>query len=228
MLKFLRNFLLKKNKLHEVYTLINKDNIIFDIGAHIGGKSEKLTKFYSNLILVEPQPNCVKILQKKFKLNKNVKIVEKGVGNKKGFLDLNINSQNPLISTFSEDWKVGRFKNYKWDKSIKVEITTIDDLIEKYGHPGFIKIDVEGFEYKVLQGLSKKTGIISYEFTSEFIETTINCLNYLNDLGYEKFNYSEGERKKFSSEWSSQKDMIGIIKNNCLKNQLFWGDIYAR
>ena len=225
---FLRNFFIRKNKLHEVYTLIDKKSIIFDIGAHTGGKSEKLTKFYSGLILVEPQPNCVRILYDKFGKKKNVHIIEMGVGDKKGFLDLNINSQDPLISTFSKDWKKGRFKNNNWGETIKVEITTIDDLIFKYGDPGFIKIDVEGFEYKVLQGLTKKTGIISFEFTSEFINDAIKCLNYLENLGYQEFNYSEGERKKFAVDWLSKKKFINEIKNNLLKINLFWGDVYAK
>jgi len=58
-------FLIKKHKLHNIFKLINKDDIIFDIGAHSGEKSKNLPKICSKLILVEPQPECVKILKKK-------------------------------------------------------------------------------------------------------------------------------------------------------------------
>ena len=62
-----------------------------------------------------------------------------------------INSQNPLVSTFSDHWDKGRFSNKYWDKSIKIQTTTIDQLIKDYGKPKFIKIDVEGFELNVLK-----------------------------------------------------------------------------
>ena len=57
-------FLIKKYKLHDIFKLINKEEIIFDIGAHSGEKSKNLLKICSKLILVEPQPEYVKILKK--------------------------------------------------------------------------------------------------------------------------------------------------------------------
>ena len=59
-------FLIKKYKLHNIFKLVNRNDIIFDIGAHSGEKSKNLIKICSKLILVEPQPECVKILKKKF------------------------------------------------------------------------------------------------------------------------------------------------------------------
>ena len=41
-------FLIKKHKLHNIFKLINKDDIIFDIGAHSGEKSKNLLKGYSS------------------------------------------------------------------------------------------------------------------------------------------------------------------------------------
>jgi len=229
MVNFIKKFLFfKKNKLHEVYKILNNNDIIFDIGAHNGEKSIKLVNFFSKIVLVEPQPNCIEILKTKFSKLENAIIVQAGCSSKEEILDLKINSSNPLISTFSEHWDKGRFKNSKWDKSLKIKTITLDKLISKYGHPSYIKIDVEGFEYKVVKGLSKKTGIISFEFTSEFFQESVNCLNYLEKLGYEKFNFSEGERKKFSTSWLKKNQLIASINDEIKKDSLFWGDIYCR
>ena len=151
-----------------------------------------------------------------------------GISSKKEKLKLKINTSNPLISTFSDHWDKGRFSDSKWDKVISVDTTTLDQLINDYGHPKYIKIDVEGFELEVLKGLTKKTGIISFEFTSEFFIDAIKCLDYLHLLGYQKFNYSEGERKKFNFDWTSKDKILEEIENKIKTNDYLWGDIYAQ
>ena len=220
-------FLIKKYRLHNIFKLINKKDIVFDIGAHTGEKSKNFIKICSKIVLVEPQPECVKILRKKFSNISKVFILPYGVSSKEEKLILKINSSNTLISTFSSHWDKGRFSNSKWDKVISVNTTTLDHLISDYGHPKFIKIDVEGFELEVLKGLSQKTGIISFEFTSEFFKDAIKCLVYLNKLGYKKFNYSEGESRKFSFKWVSMNEILGEIKNKIKTDSYLWGDIYA-
>ena len=154
-------------------------------------------------------------------------ILPYGISASASKLDLQINSSNPLISTFSNHWKTGRFADSKWEEKITISITTLDELIKKYGFPNYIKIDVEGFEYEVLKGLSKKVGIISFEFTSEFFKDYEKCINYLISLGYEKFNFSLGEKKKFDLEWSNSEIIINKLKNYIKSDNLLWGDIYA-
>ena len=228
MINLIKKFiLLKINKLHEVYKTTN-NNIIFDIGAHKGDKSKKLINFFSKIVLVEPQPECIKILKSKFSKYKNIIIVETGVSSREQSLELKINSSNPLISTFSDKWTKGRFKESKWDQKLNITTTTLDKLVNQFGNPDFIKIDVEGHEYDVVKGLSKKVGTISFEFTSEFFEESLKCLNYLQKLGYEKFNYSEGERRKFNTDWVKKEKLVSILKKELEKNSLLWGDIYTK
>ena len=221
-------FLIKKYKLHDIFKLINKEEIIFDIGAHSGEKSKNLLKICSKLILVEPQPEYVKILKKKFSKISKVVILPYGISSKKKTLKLKINTSNPLISTFSDHWDKGRFAESKWDKVINVDTITLDQLINDYGHPKYIKIDVEGFELEVLKGLTKKTGIISFEFTSEFFKDAVKCLDHLNLLGYQNFNYSEGEKRKFNFDWTSKDKILEEIENKVKTNNYLWGDIYAQ
>ena len=64
---------------------------------------------------------------------------------------------------------------------------TLDKLIEDYGTPDLIKIDVEGGEHLVLLSLSKKTPLICFEWASEMNDITFNCLDHLQKLGYNEF-----------------------------------------
>ena len=227
MIPFL-NLFLKRKKSHDVVKLLKTGDLFFDVGAHVGDKSQQFLNKKLKVLMIEPLPKCVEQLKLKFKDNKDIKILQKALGKKKGNINLMINSKVPTLSTMSDHWKKGRFSNQIWDSEILVEVTTLDELIKTYGLPSYIKIDVEGYELDVLMGLTQKAGIISFEFTSEFLDHSINCLNYLQKIGYEEFNFSLGERRKFYSSWRNQNSLVEILKNEIKNDKLLWGDIYCR
>jgi len=227
MISFIKYFFNKK-KSHDVTKLLNSGDLFFDIGAHLGDKSKQFLDKNLKAIMVEPLPQCVDQLKLKFKEKTNIEILQKAVGKTTGNMTLEINTKMPTTSTMAKHWKSGRFSNEKWDQKITVEMTTLDHLIKIYGEPNYIKIDVEGFELDVLLGLSKKVGIISFEFTSEFLDQSINCLNHLEKIGYKKYNFSIGERRKFFSEWSNIDDLMRQLKSEIQKDKLLWGDIYCK
>jgi FkbM family methyltransferase len=178
--------------------------------------------------MIEPQPECLKVLKELYSKNPLVTIIPMGLGRINQKIEMSINTKQPVISTFAEHWKTGRFSNSNWDKRIMVDVTTLDDLINKFGNPKYIKIDVEGFEHQVILGLTKKSGIISFEFTSEFIKDTYKSIDYLISLGYLDFNYSHGERRKFFTQWTTAYSIKEDIKNNIKKDNLLWGDLYCK
>ena len=227
MFSFIKSYL-KKKKSHDVLKLLNSGDLFFDIGAHLGEKSKKILDKNLNIVMLEPLPQCVKQLRESFKNNKNVEILEKAVGKTVGNMTLEVNSKMPTISTMAKHWKSGRFSDQKWDQKISVEVTTLDHLIKIYGLPNYIKIDVEGFELDVLLGLSQKAGIISFEFTSEFFDQSTKCLNYLKKIGYNQFNFSIGESRKFYFEWSNTDNLILKLRKESINNKLLWGDIYCK
>ncbi len=227
MFSFIKSYFRKK-KSHDVLKLLNSGDLFFDIGAHLGEKSKKILDKNLRIVMLEPLPQCIKQLKKNFKNNKNVEILEKAVGKTVGNMTLEVNSKMPTISTMAKHWKNGRFSNQKWDQIISVEVTTLDYLIKIYGLPSYIKIDVEGFEHDVLLGLSQKAGIISFEFTSEFLDQSIKCLNHLKKIGYNEFNFSIGESRKFHFEWSNTDNLILKLRKESKNNKLLWGDIYCK
>jgi hypothetical protein len=107
-------------------------------------------------------------------------------------------------------------------------MTTLDELVAKFGRPQFIKIDVEGYESEVLSGLSQAVPALSIEWVPELPENARACLRHLAGLGDYEFNISWGESMKFARpQWRSMQSILTVIDEFEGETELF-GDIYAR
>lgn len=211
---------------------ISPNDLCFDIGAHIGNRTKIFLKLGAKVVAIEPQNDCARALKIAFHRNKNLRIVQKAVGSSEGEAEFMVSNASTL-SSLSQEWIArvnmsGRFSEYSWDNKQIVQITTLDKLISQFGMPAFIKVDVEGFEYEVVKGLSKSVNTLSLEFTPEYIESTFNCLFYLERLGDINLNYSLAESMKLAlNKWVSTQEMIKILSRFSGDNTVF-GDIYIQ
>lgn len=76
-----------------------------------------------------------------------------GLGNKKGKANFREYKDLPGHSTFASDRKIAHEQDHEFT-DYEVEVDTLKDVLAKYRpeHVNFIKIDVEGFEYEVVEG----------------------------------------------------------------------------
>jgi FkbM family methyltransferase len=213
-------------------TFISRNALCFDVGANIGNRVKSFLKLHANVIAIEPQKDCVRILKAVFGNNRSLTIVQKALGEAEGEAEIMICNPN-TISSISKEWivsvsKSGRFAEYHWDKKQIVPMTTLDKLIEQYGIPSFIKIDVEGFEFQVVRGLSQPVKVLSLEFTPEFIESMFKCIEHLQRLGDIRLNYSMGETMHLVLEkWVTPQEMVSILSDFRGNNRIF-GDVYVQ
>lgn len=227
--KQIRQFKFVKNFYSQ---FITEGDLCFDVGANIGNKTEIFLQLGYKVVAVEPQDYCVRILLERFGLDSNFHLINSALGQSEGQGELMI-AEASTISSMSNEWikavkNSGRFTGYSWTSKKTVNITTLDNLIKKFGKPKFIKIDVEGFEYEVLKGISQPVNALCFEFTPEFIESTIKCLSHLNSLGNVLFNYTLGEELKLIlDKWVDFDTMQELIIKQIKKDNNF-GDIYAK
>jgi len=84
-----------------------------------------------------------------------------------------------------------------WHEVCEVPTITLDKLIEIYGSPDLIKIDIEGYEYEAVKGLSQKQKKICFEWTEENPKLLRDAFLRLSQLGYEEFgiigHFEEGD-----------------------------------
>jgi FkbM family methyltransferase len=124
--------------------LIKRGAIVFECGAHHGAQTILLSRWVGGsgkVIAIEPIPENVAILKRNIDLNRltNVLVVDRAVGSQCGHQSMTRKS-NGAISVTPR-------------KGIQVVSITLDRLAEELGlNPTFIKIDVEGYEYQVLEG----------------------------------------------------------------------------
>lgn len=212
---------------HVVTSSLVPGDLVFDIGAHVGNKSEWFLERGLEVICVEPQPAMIQILRDRFASNPSATVVGKGVGSARGILQMSIATRSPVLSTFAEHWKHGRFSDVQWDSRADVEIILLDDLIHQFGVPRYCKIDVEGYELEVIRGLSNRVGIISFEFTSEFMSQALLVTERLISLGYRRFNISLAESETYYfPQWIPYHELVSVLYASRDSAGL-WGDVYA-
>lgn len=210
--------------------LMNSGDLVFDVGANVGNRVEAFLACNAEIIAIEPQPMCVEILQQKFK--DKIIIENVGLSDIEGILEMKI-ANDSTISSFSTDYIAKtkeRFRYSKWENSISVKVTTLDNLIAKYGIPKFCKIDVEGFELQVLKGLHTSIPLISFEYcVPEMHEQAISCIQYLHQLNPKAtYNYSIAESMIWTLDnWIDFESFIEHVNSEEFNNTLF-GDIYIK
>jgi hypothetical protein len=142
-----------------------------------------------------------------------------------------INRDNPTVSTASHemvsaarDAPDGRHS--AGAKRFAFRSLTLDSLIARHGVPTFVKIDVEGFEYEVLVGLSRPIKAMSFEFTTIQRNVALACVERCIALGFEHFNAALGESQMLvHSDWVAGADIAAWIAE--LPHSANSGDIYA-
>ena len=202
--------------------------IIFDVGANIGDKAAYfLSMNASQVVCFEPHPQVVLSLKKRYQNEIRVVIEAIGLSDKPGIASF-FPAASSTISSMSNDWKKGRFKNETWYSEIQVPVSTLDIMIQTYGVPDYCKIDVEGYELNVLRGLTQHIPLLSFEFAHEFLDKkTKPCLDYLVALGFTDFNVAFGEDPELVfNQWVDATFLFDYLRRN--NDSLSWGDIYAR
>jgi FkbM family methyltransferase len=207
-------------------TLIKPGDLVFDVGAHVGGRTGVFLSLGARVVAVEPDESSLAALRRDFGEDARVTIVPEAVSNEAGEADLFICSEASTLTTMSRDWMSGRFADYKWDRVKRIKTTTLDSLIAEHGVPAFCKIDVEGFELDVLRGLTRPVPALSIEFVSENLDAVHQCLDRLESVGFTEFNYSLGESMRMESSTAmSRGDLTRRL--GALAGTDAWGDVYA-
>lgn len=171
---------------------LNKGDIVIEVGANIGAHSLIISKIISpegQLFCFEPTDYAYEKLNKNFNLNPHLK------------------QNTRLIKSFVSDKERSK-KSYKirssWivnktdiladtmDEDFYGEIINLDDFFIDLPKLNLIKIDVDGFDFKVLQGATEIIKLFKPTVFVELCETDLNrnqdsvidILDLFSNIGY--------------------------------------------
>lgn len=206
-------------------------DLVFDVGGHVGNRARALLSMGCRVVIVEPQPAFANMLRRSFAGQRLARVLEAAVSNRPGRVELAISERTPTVSTIAPAWRTARaaetgFAGVRWNRLVEVEAVTLDELIERYGVPHFIKIDVEGAEPQVLEGLTRAVRALSFEYLPDDLDRAGTCVERLAALGAYRYNWSIGETGRlWSREWLDSKALLAALKTDSLRRRS--GDVYA-
>jgi FkbM family methyltransferase len=136
---------LNRYEIYHILRLVPPDAVIFDIGANIGYYSLTLAhqlgsraSFYS----FEPNPPTLARFQRHIELNhlSNIHLQNVGLADHEGSAHVVERSDNSGAATLREGGSI--------------QLVTLDGFVERHGveRIDFMKVDIEGFEQKMLAG----------------------------------------------------------------------------
>jgi|688.fasta_scaffold330363_2 FkbM family methyltransferase len=187
---------------------IKKNSIVFDVGANIGIYSLLMSDLVGKggrVISFEPEERNIELFKKSIKINnlKNIKLHECLLSNKRSneffYIDHDYYGSSSILK---QDLSSKKYKK------IILETNTFDNIVfNKYEKVNFIKCNIDGSEYKFLEGAIKTIKKFKPEILLEFNIKRFeknknfnfeNFFNFYRSLGYSIIPL--GFQKKFSND----------------------------
>jgi FkbM family methyltransferase len=178
-------------------------DFVVDIGANNGQWiSVVKNRGYKNAALcIEPvKKNYAELKARNLR---NVTILNCAVGNKNGYIWINLASndgQSSSILEFDSAHKNAAPK-IKFTGKEKVKILKLSKILEKNSHKKmFIKIDTQGYEFEILKSIDEKTfnNIYGFEIETNIISTYKNVvliedvIKFLRKKGFQPLRLENG------------------------------------
>ncbi len=166
-----------------------KIDCFVDVGSHKGLYTDLFVNNFKvkKVIMIEPQREIYRYINKKYKNSKKIKILNYAVSHKNSIQNLNLNHHDltTTLSEFNKDSfylklkaKLFGVKNMTY-KKVKIKTVKLEDILKmnKFKNIDLLKIDTEGHEFEVLKGLGKKIKNVNHIL-----------IEFHNDLIYQKYN----------------------------------------
>lgn len=158
--------------------------LIYDIGMHVGQDSQHYLSQGYKVVAVEANPILAERAIKKFKKyieTGQLTVLNVGISTHEGTLPFYINKRLSEWSSFDKGYGTRNGTSYD---VVDVRCITTQMLLQQYGVPYYMKVDIEGFDHLCLSGIAddgEKPQYVSCEACNP------DWLDIIYAKGYRKF-----------------------------------------
>jgi FkbM family methyltransferase len=171
----------EKEEIQLILKKLKSRNFFIDVGANIGNHSIFYSKYFSKVLSFEAHPLTFEVLRMNTKKLKNVKIYNYALSNKANHLYFDYKSSKNVAGT-----------SLKSKGDLKVKSKIFDNEFKNIKNIDLIKIDVEGHESKVIEGMKytliKNDPLLMLEFDAINFKNSL-LIKRLRDLGFKYFYF---------------------------------------
>lgn len=209
--------------------------LVFDVGAYSGDSLPLLGSIGgTEFVCFEPDPVNFALLREQTARTATVTRIPAAVSENDGMRTLTRPDYQPQFSTLEADWgDVARhtpaFRGPK--QTSAVQTLKLDTVIETlWLVPDILKVDVEGHELAVFEGLRYKPNIVSFEWIAERPESAVACMGRLRMLGFTKFGIGKQESLPVVdyAELHFQAAVRKMTYIRCCVPSMQWGNIWCK
>jgi FkbM family methyltransferase len=171
------------------------NDVIFDIGANIGTKISIFSKLAKTVVAFEPSEKLFALLQKRFS-KPRVQLFNIALGSQVSSSEYyeipGKEAYNSLSKKHIETTVTNRnVSNISMVNKRIVNVDTVERFIKEFGVPKYLKIDVEGYEYEVIQGLKTAVPLVSLEINlPDFLDDSVKMIAYLSDISSNRYVFN--------------------------------------
>lgn len=200
---------------------------IFDLGCHRGEDSRFYLAKGFRVIGVEANPSLCANLRAMFSkeiVTGQFALVDRAIAEREGTITFYV-SDTSIWGSIRPDW-AGRDATMQ---PIEVPAITFGSLIEQFGMPHYIKIDIEGADMLCLEGLlkfSERPRYVSFESERRAVSDFLREFTLLRRLGCRRFQVVNQRRISEQREpFPSREGRYAGVAIESESSGLFGGDL---
>ncbi len=169
-----------------------KRNLIYDVGLHLGEDSEFYLKKGFDVVAVEASPaNAVKAANrlKAYVDSGRLTIVNKAITRDEGSVTFFVSDRSIWGTTDPQTAERNRHLGSSISE-VTVPGVPFHHLLQQYGVPYYMKVDIEGADTLCLEGLmasADRPKYVSIESTKTSFDDLVSEFSLLQRLGYRKY-----------------------------------------
>ena len=190
-------------------------NVIIDVGVNLGATLMNFARCSPTGVIIgfEPDEKNFRKAERNLDLNNfgNVELYRNGLGAETATVKLfKVNPANQGMNRIFDDRETSIEKDLAYEK---IEIIRLDDFVNEHqvDRIDLIKIDVEGYEFKVLQGaeqsLLRYRPILFIELDDENLKAQNDSaellISFLKKIGYTIYRADNKQEVKLNSEFGN-------------------------